>query len=151
VIEGLIFAALVSIMILLFLGDWRMTLIATLSLPLSVLGCIVGLYSTGNTINAMTLAGMALAIGPLVDEAIVELENNHRNYHMGKSRIRAAIDIDDGTLASVVWLDDAAGSNNAPAGSKVRRPLRVDELIVVSNQGELEDGSTIDATVLPAN
>jgi hypothetical protein len=81
----------------------------------------------------------------------VELENNPRNYHMGKSRIRAAIDIDDGTLASVVWLDDAAGSNNAPAGSKVRRPLRVDELIVVSNQGELDDKSTIDATVLPAN
>jgi len=92
VTEGIIGAALVSIMILLFLGDWRMTLIATLSLPLSVLGCVVGLYSTGNTINAMTLAGMALAIGPLVDEAIVELENNHRNYHMGKSRIRAAID-----------------------------------------------------------
>ncbi len=92
VFEGLLGAALVSIMILLFLGDWRMTFIATLSLPLSILGCIVGLFATGNTINAMTLGGMALAIGPLVDEAIVELENNHRNYHMGKSRIRAAID-----------------------------------------------------------
>lgn len=92
VFEGLLGAALVSVMILLFLGDWRMTFIATLSLPLSILGCIVGLFATGNTINAMTLGGMALAIGPLVDEAIVELENNHRNYHMGKSRIRAAID-----------------------------------------------------------
>lgn len=92
VFEGLLGAGLVSIMILLFLGDWRMTFIATLSLPLSILGCIVGLFATGNTINAMTVGGMALAIGPLVDEAIVELENNHRNYHMGKSRIRAAID-----------------------------------------------------------
>jgi len=58
-------------------------------------------------------------------------------------RCPIAIDIDDGTLASVVWLDEVAGS-------KVRRPLQADELIVVSNQGELEDGSTIDATVSPA-
>jgi multidrug efflux pump subunit AcrB len=92
VFEGVVGAVLVSLMILLFLGDWRMTLIATLSIPLAILGSIVGLYATGNTINAMTLGGMALAIGPLVDEAIVELENNHRNYHLGKSRIRAAID-----------------------------------------------------------
>jgi multidrug efflux pump subunit AcrB len=92
VFEGVVGAVLVSLMILLFLGDWRMTFIATLSIPLAVLGAIVGLYATGNTINAMTLGGLALAIGPLVDEAIVELENNHRNYHMGKSRVRAAID-----------------------------------------------------------
>ena len=92
VFEGVVGAVLVSLMILLFLGDWRMTFIATLSIPLAVLGSIIGLYATGNTINAMTLGGLALAIGPLVDEAIVELENNHRNYHMGKSRVRAAID-----------------------------------------------------------
>ena len=92
VFEGIVGAVLVSVMILLFLGDWRMTLIATMSIPLAVMGAIIGLYATGNTINAMTLGGLALAIGPLVDEAIVELENNHRNYHMGKSRIRAAID-----------------------------------------------------------
>jgi multidrug efflux pump subunit AcrB len=79
-------------MILLFLGDWRMTLIAILSIPLSLLGAIIGLYSTGNTINTMTLAGLALAIGPLVDDAIVELENNHRNFHLGKSRVQAALD-----------------------------------------------------------
>ena len=53
---------------------------------------IVCLYVTGNTINAMTLGGLALAIGPLVDDAIVALENNHRNYHLGKSRVRAALD-----------------------------------------------------------
>jgi multidrug efflux pump subunit AcrB len=90
--EGIIGACLVSVMILIFLGNWRMTLIASLSIPLALLGAIVGLYTTGNTINAMTLGGLALAIGPLVDDAIVELENNHRNYHLGKSRTRAALD-----------------------------------------------------------
>jgi multidrug efflux pump subunit AcrB len=90
--EGIIGACLVSVMILVFLGNWRMTLIASMSIPLAILGAIVGLYTTGNTINAMTLGGLALAIGPLVDDAIVELENNHRNYHLGKSRARAALD-----------------------------------------------------------
>src|SRR6185437_3714611 len=68
--EGLIGAVLVSIMILIFLGNWRMTLIASMSIPLALLGAIIGLYVTGNTINAMTLGGLALAIGPLVDDAI---------------------------------------------------------------------------------
>jgi len=90
--EGFIGAILISIMILFFLGNWRMTVIATLSIPLALLGAIIGLYVTGNTINTMTLGGLALAIGPLVDDAIVELENNHRHYHLGKSRIRAALD-----------------------------------------------------------
>ena len=90
--EGIVGAILVSFMILVFLGNWRMTLIATLSIPLALLGAVIGLHVTGNTINAMTLAGLALAIGPLVDDAIVELENNHRNYHMGKSRVKAALD-----------------------------------------------------------
>jgi multidrug efflux pump subunit AcrB len=61
VFEGIVGAVLVSIMILLFLGDWRMTLIATMSIPLAVMGAIIGLYATGNTINAMTLGGLALA------------------------------------------------------------------------------------------
>jgi multidrug efflux pump subunit AcrB len=90
--EGLIGAGLVSLMILIFLGNARMTIIASLSIPLAIIGACIGLYVTGNTINAMTLGGLALAIGPLVDDAIVELENNHRNYSMGKSRIRAALD-----------------------------------------------------------
>jgi multidrug efflux pump subunit AcrB len=92
VIEGLLGAGLVSLMILLFLGNWRMAFIATLSIPLSLLGAVLGLYGTGNTLNIMTLSGLALAIGPLVDDAIVELENNHRHHLMGKSRIRAALD-----------------------------------------------------------
>ncbi len=92
VFEGLLGAVLVSLMILGFLGSWRMTLIATLSIPLALLGAVTGLFWTGNTLNIMTLSGLALAIGPLVDDAIVELENNHRHHLMGKSRIKAALD-----------------------------------------------------------
>jgi multidrug efflux pump subunit AcrB len=69
--EGIIGGILVSIMILVFLGNWRMTVIATLALPLSIFGAIIGLKATGNTINVMTLGGLFLAIGPLVDNAIV--------------------------------------------------------------------------------
>ncbi|MHB1426362.1 MAG: efflux RND transporter permease subunit [Gemmataceae bacterium] len=90
--EGIIGAILVSIMIMIFLGNWRMTLIASMSIPLAIMGSFICLYLSGNTINCMTLGGLALAIGPLVDDAIVELENNHRNYSMGKSRVRAALD-----------------------------------------------------------
>jgi multidrug efflux pump subunit AcrB len=90
--EGIIGAVLVSVMILVFLGNWRMTVIASISIPLSILAAITGLWATGNTINAMTLGGLALAIGPLVDDAIVALENTHRHGRMGKSRLRAALD-----------------------------------------------------------
>src|SRR5439155_4950890 len=81
--EGVLGAVLCSLVILLFLGEWRMTLIAVLTIPVAVLAALVGLYVTGNTINVMTLAGLALAIGPLVDSAIICLENTHR--HLGLS------------------------------------------------------------------
>src|SRR5205085_6370229 len=90
--EGVIGAVLVAVMILVFLGNWRMTVIASLSIPLAILSAIIGLYVTGNTINAMTLGGLALAIGPLVDDAIVVLENTHRHHTLGKSRFKAAFD-----------------------------------------------------------
>ena len=90
--EGIMGACLVSVMILIFLGNWRMTIIASVSIPLAVLGAIVCLKATGNTINALTLGGLALAIGPLVDDAIVALENTHRHATLGKSRLRAAFD-----------------------------------------------------------
>jgi multidrug efflux pump subunit AcrB len=90
--EGVIGAVLVSIMILVFLGNLRMTFIASMSIPLAILCAVTGLYFTGNTINAMTLGGLALAIGPLVDDAIVVLENTHRHHTLGKSRYRAAFD-----------------------------------------------------------
>src|SRR6516162_5245973 len=90
--EGILGAALVSVMILIFLGNWRMTVIASMSIPLAILSSIIGLYATGNTINAMTLGGLALAIGPLVDDAIVVLENTHRHHTLGKAPIKAAFD-----------------------------------------------------------
>ncbi len=90
--EGIIGAILVSVMILVFLGDWKMTVIATLALPLSILGAIIGLKATGNTINVMTLGGLFLAIGPLVDNAIVVLENIHRHMAMGKTALKASLD-----------------------------------------------------------
>src|SRR3954454_13077856 len=77
--EGVLGAILCSLVILLFLGEWRMTLIAVMTIPISVLAAIICLFYTGNTINVMTLAGLSLAIGPLVDSAIICLENTHRH------------------------------------------------------------------------
>ena len=88
--EGLLGAALCSLVILLFLGQWRMTIIAILTLPLAVMAALIGLYFTGNTINVMTLAGLALAIGPLIDIAIICLENTHRHLGMGTAPREAA-------------------------------------------------------------
>jgi multidrug efflux pump subunit AcrB len=90
--EGVIGAVLVAVMILVFLGNTRMTLIASMSIPLAICCALIGLYYTGNTINAMTLGGLALAIGPLVDDAIVVLENTHRHHSLGKSKLKAAFD-----------------------------------------------------------
>jgi multidrug efflux pump subunit AcrB len=90
--ELFIGAALVALMILTFLGNPRMTMIAVMSIPLAVLTSVVCLLATGNTINAMTLGGLALAVGPLVDDAIVVLENTHRHHALGKSRWKAAFD-----------------------------------------------------------
>src|SRR5436305_14076486 len=77
--EGVLGAVLCSLVILVFLGEWRMTLIAVLTIPVAVLGAIACLYGLGQTVNLMTLAGLALAIGPLVDSAIICLENTHRH------------------------------------------------------------------------
>src|SRR4029079_17715783 len=81
--EGVLGAVLCSLVILIFLGEWRMTLIAIITIPLSVLAAIACLYAMGQTINVMTLAGLALAIGPLVDNAIICLENTHRHMSQG--------------------------------------------------------------------
>jgi multidrug efflux pump subunit AcrB len=88
--EGVLGAVLCSLVILVFLGEWRMTLIAVLTIPIAVLSAMVGLYVTGNTINVMTLAGLSLAIGPLVDSAIICLENTHRHLGLGGSAREAA-------------------------------------------------------------
>lgn len=90
VTEGLLGAVLCSLVILLFLGEWRMTVIAVITIPLSVMTAMIGLFATGNTINVMTLAGLALAIGPLVDSAIICLENTHRHLSLGDGPKKAA-------------------------------------------------------------
>jgi multidrug efflux pump subunit AcrB len=88
--EGALGAVLCSLVILAFLGQWRMTAIAVLTIPVAVLGAITCLYGLGQTINVMTLAGLALAIGPLVDSAIICLENTHRHLGLGARPKEAA-------------------------------------------------------------
>src|SRR2546429_6633 len=90
--EGVIAACLTALMILLFLGSWRSTLVVATSIPLSILCSIIILSVLGQTMNLMTLGGLALAVGILVDDATVELENIHRNLAMGKPMIRAILD-----------------------------------------------------------
>lgn len=90
--EGVIAAALTAIMILLFIGSWRSTIIIALSIPLSVLASLACLSALGETINLMTLGGLALAVGILVDDATVEIENVHRQMAMGKPLVTAILD-----------------------------------------------------------
>ena len=90
--EGGIGLALVALALLLFLGNLRSTFIVALSIPLSILFAFIGLYFTGDTINSMTLGGLALAIGLLVDDSIVVLENIDKHLQMGKSAPQAAYD-----------------------------------------------------------
>src|SRR5258705_7240168 len=90
--EALIAAGLTALMILIFLGSWRSTVIVATSIPLSILTSLIILWFFGYTINIMTLGGLALAVGILVDDATVEIENIHRNLGMGKPIIRAILD-----------------------------------------------------------
>jgi multidrug efflux pump subunit AcrB len=90
--EGVIAASLTSIMILLFLGSWRSTLIICISIPLSILTSLLILSALGQSINIMTLGGLALAVGVLVDDATVEIENMQRNVALGKSLRDAILD-----------------------------------------------------------
>jgi multidrug efflux pump subunit AcrB len=92
VTEAVIAACLTALMILLFLGSWRSTLIVATSIPLAVLTSIICLYALGQTLNQMTLGGLALAVGILVDDATVEIENINRNIHMGKEVLQAIVD-----------------------------------------------------------
>ena len=90
--EAAIAAALTGLMILLFLGSWRSTLIVCTSIPLSIATSLVILTALGETINVMTLGGLALAVGILVDDATVEIENTHRNMAEKKPLVRAILD-----------------------------------------------------------
>ena len=90
--EGLIAACLTATMLLLFLGSWRSTIIVATSIPLSILASLAILSALGETINLMTLGGLALAVGILVDDATVELENTHRQMALGKPVHQAILD-----------------------------------------------------------
>jgi multidrug efflux pump subunit AcrB len=89
VIEALIAAGLTAMMVLLFLGNWRSTLIIALTIPLSILASILALFALGETLNLMTLGGLALSVGILVDQAIVTIENIERHMHLGKPLLPA--------------------------------------------------------------
>src|SRR6202034_2253375 len=90
--EAITAALLTAMMILLFLGSWRSTVIVCISIPLSILTSLAILSLIGETINVMTLGGLALAVGILVDDATVEIENTHRNMAMKKPLVRAVLD-----------------------------------------------------------
>jgi multidrug efflux pump subunit AcrB len=90
--EAITAAVLTGLMILLFLGSWRSTVIVCISIPLSILVSLIVLHLMGQTTNVMTLGGLALAVGILVDDATVEIENTHRNMAMKKPLVRAVLD-----------------------------------------------------------
>ena len=90
--EGVLAALLTALMILVFLGSWRSTVIVAVSIPLSALVSIICLWATGQTLNVTTLGGLALAVGILVDDATVAIENIHRNVEHGKPLRRAIVD-----------------------------------------------------------
>jgi multidrug efflux pump subunit AcrB len=90
--EGITAAVLTGLMILMFVGSWRSTIIVCISIPLSILVSLIAMSMLGQTINVMTLGGLALAVGILVDDATVAIENIHRNMAMKKPLVRAVLD-----------------------------------------------------------
>src|SRR6202041_1960489 len=90
--EGIIAGCLTALMILLFLGSWRSTIVVAVSIPLSILTSLLVLSALGETTNIMTLGGLALAVGILVDDATVEIENINRNLEQGKEIEQAILD-----------------------------------------------------------
>ena len=103
VVEALIAAALTAAMVLLFLGNWRSTLIIGLTIPLSILSSIIVLRLLGETLNLMTLGGLALSVGILVDQAIVTIENIERHLHLGKP-IEEAIDTGASEIGAAAFV-----------------------------------------------
>jgi multidrug efflux pump subunit AcrB len=103
VFEALIAAALTAAMVLLFLGNWRSTLIIALTIPLSILASILVLFALGETLNLMTLGGLALSVGILVDQAIVTIENIERHLHMGKPLLES-IEVGAGEIGSPAFV-----------------------------------------------
>jgi multidrug efflux pump subunit AcrB len=132
--EGAIAAGLTALMILIFLGSWRSTLVVMISIPLAILSSLVVLYFLGETLNTMTLGGLALAVGILVDDSTVTIENTHRLWteeHMplSEATLHGAAEIAVPTLVStlaiscvftsVVFLDGPAKYLFTPLGLAV--------------------------------
>src|SRR5271165_6361533 len=90
--EGLLGAVLTGLMVLIFLRDWRSALVVVINIPFALLAAVVLLWAVGQTINIMTLGGLALAVGVLVDEATVSIENTHTQMLPGVSRARAVVE-----------------------------------------------------------
>jgi multidrug efflux pump subunit AcrB len=97
--EGLLGAALTGLMVLLFLRDWRSALVVVVNIPLSIMAALIALWASGQTVNLMTLGGLALAVGILVDEATVVIENVHSHLGRGSTLAHAAY---DGTTETLV-------------------------------------------------
>ncbi|HSB21871.1 MAG TPA: efflux RND transporter permease subunit [Burkholderiaceae bacterium] len=116
VIEALIAAALTAAMVLLFLGNWRSTLIIALTIPLSILSSIIVLRLLGETLNLMTLGGLALSVGILVDQAIVTIENIERHLHMGTP-------MDAGPLAAASQPPPPEGGEPARGGPSLAQAI----------------------------
>jgi len=91
-LEGALGAVLTGLMVLLFLRDWRSALIVVVNIPISLMGSVLALWLTGQTVNIMTLGGLALAVGILVDEATVSIENIHTHLMRGRTIARAALE-----------------------------------------------------------
>jgi len=103
VAEAVIAALLTAAMVLLFLGNWRSTLIIALTIPLSILASILILFALGQTLNLMTLGGLALSVGILVDQAIVTIENIERHLHQG-TELKQAIEVGAGEIGSAALV-----------------------------------------------
>ncbi|MGV3556587.1 efflux RND transporter permease subunit [Larkinella arboricola] len=139
-VEGGLGAVLTGLMVLLFLGDWRSSLIVILTIPVSILAAILLLNLSGQTINIMTLSGLALAIGILVDQATVVIENIHQHLEMGKPRARAILDACQEvafpllliTLCILAVFAPAFLMNGVPRGMFLPLSLAVGFSIIVS-------------------
>ncbi|MDR6538133.1 multidrug efflux pump subunit AcrB [Variovorax soli] len=103
VLEAVIAALLTAAMVLIFLGNWRSTLIIAATIPLSILASILVLYALGETLNLMTLGGLALSVGILVDQAIVTIENIERHLHMG-TPLHEAIMVGAGEIGTAAFV-----------------------------------------------
>jgi multidrug efflux pump subunit AcrB len=167
--EGAIAAALTALMILLFLGSWRSTLIVLISIPLAILASLVALYFLGHTLNIMTLGGLALAIGILVDDSTVTIENTHRLLNEEKMPLAQATLYGSAGIAvptlvstlaiccvftSVVFLEGPAKYLFTPLGlavvfamlasyalSRTLTPITIGLLLKGEQHGDLPEGT----------